>query len=267
MGNPENISYLSNEDFVDYWSQFVRFYAKETGRDYSSKVPISFLTQKLIKEIIDRYELSVKSTNITTTSIRLMVRELIDKGAIEIESVRPKEKFTEKFKNPIQRLTSQLNLNPNFTLEFIEESPNEIYVNISIDVEDWFKTSVQDKDIALSTYGKVLRLFEKFLGIELGNPIYGQIRFINGGVDIKRADEWVKKIFVKQIKPKIKNSEYGGMIQRMQVEFGRTSFEIQIVSPRHQRRSNYNNSGLESIIKNIFSEMGYNPESVSVLFS
>lgn len=267
MGKPENISYLSSEDFMDYWSQFVRFYAKETGRDYSSKVPISFLTQKLVKEIVERYELSVRPTSITTTSIRLMVKELIDKGAIEIESIRPKEKFTEKLKNTIQRLTSQLNLNPNFTLEFIEESPNEIYVNISIDVEDWLKTSIEDKDRAISTYVNVLKLFEKFLGIELGNPIYGQIKFINAGVNIKRADEWVKKIFVKQIKPKIKNSEYGGIIQRMQVEFGRTSFEIKIVSPRYKRPSNYNTSGLESIIKNIFSEMGYNPESVSVLFS
>jgi hypothetical protein len=53
----------------------------------------------------------------------------------------------------------------------------------------------------------------------------------------------------------------------MQVEFGSTSFKIKIVSPRSGRRSNYNSSGIESIIKNIFSEMGYNPESVRVLFS
>jgi hypothetical protein len=52
-----DFSHLTTEDYQDYWFQFLRFYADETGKNLSKKLPISYLDKVLRDEIIERYEL------------------------------------------------------------------------------------------------------------------------------------------------------------------------------------------------------------------
>ncbi len=50
MANELDIYQLTNADLEDYWYQFLRFYAKETGKNFSSKIPISYLDKTLRNE-------------------------------------------------------------------------------------------------------------------------------------------------------------------------------------------------------------------------
>ena len=54
MANEFEMSQLTTEDFQDYWGQFLRFYADETGKNFSKKIPISYLDKVLRDEIIEK---------------------------------------------------------------------------------------------------------------------------------------------------------------------------------------------------------------------
>ena len=43
MANEIDFSNLTTEDYQDYWNQFLRFYADETGKNFSKKIPITIL--------------------------------------------------------------------------------------------------------------------------------------------------------------------------------------------------------------------------------
>lgn len=267
MANQQDIRNLTSEDIQDYWSQFVRFYANATGYNFGPKVPISFLTKKFGNEIIKRYELNVDS--VSQYSIKRIVPELIQKGAIEIETTRPLEKFTEKFEKVISKFLSQIDFNQNFKIKFVEQTPYDVGFLIEIDIEDWLKSSQDDKQNASQIYKNLRQFFYKFLGTEYGNPIHGELNFNNQGISILNVDEWLKKVFNKQIKSQIKNSEFASMVQRITTDLSDYHLKLKIITPLSVKYNSrlYNHNGLISFIKNIFSEMGYNSESVSISFS
>ena len=137
MANEFDISHLTQNDLEDYWYQFLRFYAKETGKNFSSKAPISYLDKVLRDEIVEKYNLVVEKY--TTRPISSLVKQLINKGAIEFETFRPEEKFTEKYEKLLSRIISKLTINPKYNIEMSEERPNEIRVDVWINIEDFFE--------------------------------------------------------------------------------------------------------------------------------
>ena len=52
MANEIDLSLLTTDDYQDYWNQFLRFYADESGKNFSKKLPISYLDKVLRNEII-----------------------------------------------------------------------------------------------------------------------------------------------------------------------------------------------------------------------
>ena len=57
MANETDLSLLTTEDYQDYWNQFLRFYADETGKNFSKKLPISYLDKLLRDEIIEKEDI------------------------------------------------------------------------------------------------------------------------------------------------------------------------------------------------------------------
>jgi hypothetical protein len=143
MANEIDFSNLTSEDYQDYWNQFLRFYADETGKNFSKKLPISYLDKLLRDEIIEKYEL--ETSRYSANRIIPLTQQLIQKGAIEFETFRPEEKFTEKYANPLSKIISRIKINPKYKITIGEEKPNEVYVRVNIDVDDWLKLSNEEK--------------------------------------------------------------------------------------------------------------------------
>jgi hypothetical protein len=80
MANEIDFSNLTSEDYQDYWNQFLRFYADETGKNFSKKLPISYLDKLLRDEIIEKYEL--ETSRYSANRIIPLTQQLIQKGAI-----------------------------------------------------------------------------------------------------------------------------------------------------------------------------------------
>ena len=265
MANDAELSYLTNGDYIDYWNQFLRFYANETGKNLSPKIPISYLEKTLKDEIIKKYELesSPYSTNVTS-----LVRQLIKKGAIEFESLRPDEKFTEKYEKAVSRILDKLKseLNPAYKVDLIENEPYVVRLFLNIDIEDWLKLSEAEKQYASrmgSVFGNTLK---KLLGIEFGPTIHGKLNYYSNNPAIDNFDTWMKNVMNKKIKKQIKESEFGKYVQRMKVGFSSDKLRIDIIPNRQYRYTAQNSGGLRDFIPELFEKMGYNPDSVEVRF-
>jgi len=265
MANELDIYQLTNADLEDYWYQFLRFYAKETGKNLSSKIPISYLDKVLKNEIVEKYELEV--TRYTSMSPSSLATRLINIGAIEFETFRPEEKFTEKYEKALSKIIPKININPKYNVRLSEEQPNEIRLDIGIDIEDWLKLSTKDKIEANNFDAKLRTNILKLLGVEFGSPAHGKLQINHYGTNIKGIDEWITKVMNKKIKKEIKSSDFGKSIQRMSIKVDRDKLSISIVQPRWggfgygERRTNF-----EKFVEDLFEKYGYNKESVDLRF-
>jgi hypothetical protein len=265
MANELDIYQLTNADLEDYWYQFLRFYAKETGKNFSSKVPISYLDKILRAEIVEKYELDVP--RYLQGSSPSLTKQLIKKGAIEFETFRPEQKFTEKYEKALSKIISKININPKYNVRLSEERPNEVRLDIGINIEDWLKLSLKDKQEANNFSGILRTNILKLLGIEFGSPAHGKLQINDYGTTIKGVDEWITKVMNKKIKKEIKSSDFGKSIQRMSIKVDRDKLSISIVQPRWggfgygDRRTNF-----EKFVDDLFEKYGYNKESVDLRF-
>lgn len=266
MANEIDLSHLTNDDYQDYWNQFLRFYADETEKNFSKKLPISYLDKVLRDEIIEKYELNVP--NYSARKYVDIAKQLIQKGAIEFETFRPEEKFTEKFVNPLSKIISRIKINPKYKITIGEEKPNEVYVRVSIDTEDWLKLSNEEKTQANNFHDELRTNIQKFLGVEFGSPAHGKLTMTGYGTNVMNGDEWIKNVMNKKIKKEIKESIFNEYIQRMSIKFGSDRIKISIISPRNRRMSRYwdISTQFDKFMIDLFEKYGYNKDSFGLNF-
>lgn len=266
MANETDLSLLTTDDYQDYWNQFLRFYADETGKNFSKKIPISYLDKVLRDEIIEKYELN---TPIYSSRKYVdIVKQLIQKGAIEFETFRPEQKFTEKYAKPLSKIISKIKINPKYKITVNEDRPNEIYVRVDIDTEDWLKLSNEDKREANNFHGELTTNIQKFLGVEFGSPAHGKLNMNGYGINIMNSDEWIKNVMNKKIKKEIKESIFSDYIQRISIQFNSDRLKISIISPRYRRMNRYWDirTQFEKFMGDLFEKYGYNKNSFVIDF-
>ena len=266
MANELDIYQLTNADLEDYWYQFLRFYAKETGKNFSSKAPISYLDKVLRDEIVEKYNLVVEKY--TSRPISSLVKQLINKGAIEFETFRPEEKFTEKYANPLSKIISRIKINPKYKITIGEEKPNEVYVRVNIDVDDWLKLSNEEKRQANEFQANLRINIQKFLGVEFGSPAHGKLNMNGYGTNVMNGDEWITNVMNKKIKKEIKESIFNEYIQRMSIKITNDKLKISIISPRNRGMNRYweVRTQFEKFMKDLFEKYGYNKDSFELDF-
>jgi len=266
MANEFEMSQLTTEDFQDYWGQFLRFYAKESGKDISSKVPISYLDKLFRDEIIEKYELD--TSRYSSNRIIPLTQQLIQKGAIEFETFRPEEKFTEKYANPLSKIISRIKINPKYKITVDEDRPNEVYVRVNIDVDDWLKLSNEEKRQANEFQTNLRINIQKILGVEFGSPAHGKLNMNGYGTNVMNGDEWITNVMNKKIKKEIKESIFNEYIQRMSIKINGDKLKISIISPRNRRMNRYWDvrTQFEKFMKDLFEKYGYNKDSFELDF-
>ena len=266
MANETDLSLLTTEDYQDYWNQFLRFYADENGKNFSKKTPISYLENVLRDEIIEKYELNVPSYS--SRKYVDIVKQLIQKGAIEFETFRPEQKFTEKYANPLSKIISRIKINPKYKITVAEDRPNEVFVRVDIDTDDWLKLSNEDKREANNFHGELTTNIQKFLGVEFGSPAHGKLNMNGYGINIMNSDEWIKNVMNKKIKKEIKESIFSDYIQRISIKFNNDKLKISIISPRHRRMNRYWDirTQFEKFMSDLFQKYGYNKDSFELDF-
>lgn len=253
-----------NEDFVEVFLQFFRPWVKINHGDEVSEYPLSYLVKKYALDFstdngLTSYHLSsVSYSNLKVASE--IGREIVKKGMKKLPTLRPKMKFTEQFKTPLEFFMNQLGLPDFFNFEFIEESPYNVLISLKVDFETLLRYPTDTKFTFGAIENQIKKRIVDFLGAEIGNPIYGQLglsfRFNYVGVE-----EWVKNQLNKVIKKKIKEIPESSIVSQIRFETknyymgGAITINFRTYRNTIQFREN---------VKKVLTGLGYNVKTLEV---
>ena len=91
---------------------------------------------------------------------------------------------------------TRIKINPKYEITISEEQPNEVYVRVDIDTEDWLRLSNEDKREGNNFHSELKTNIQKFLGVEFGSPAHGKLTMFGYSPNIMNSDEWIKIFLV-----------------------------------------------------------------------
>jgi hypothetical protein len=259
-----NDSY-DDSDYVEVFLKFFRPWVKEKHGDEIGEYPLSYLVKKYISEFAQDLEIDPSDTimayrdNIRNASA--VGKLLVQKGKTKLASLRSKEKFTEKYKKQLDFFINKLELPDFIKLDFIEEIPYNVIGRIRVDWEKLIKYPTDKSFRANDIYGELKNKIENFLGVEFGNPTYGQLS-LTFDKDYVGVEDWVKKTLNKEIKKEIKSLPRSSILHAIRFE---TSYgdilggELKLSFKSWTGRNDFKNQ-----VKNLLEELGYNTKTLSV---
>jgi hypothetical protein len=144
----------------------------------------------------------------------------------------------------------------------VENTPNVVDVKIRVD----FVKMLYSKDYkSLSKYNivdKLRKYLSNFLGVEFGNPAYGELSLDSGSLVYVGADEWVKNVLNKTIKKEIKKLPYASGIHAIKFEINGGHVNLKVIfkdTAGYGKRTE-----LLQNIKKYIESLGYNSQILRV---
>ena len=255
---------LSDYDEMDLYDIFTSFFRNWIKRKYPQQYenyPISFLIKKHILEFFEEYEIdwsNFKSyddeINLTGWKLRDLLEKLFEKQKIVLPRVGSGVKITEKYKKAIDYFLNNLDLPPYASVTISENIPNKIVLNLDFIFGDFMKSEqkVPDRRKLEENFETFLN---NFLGLELGDPIHGNVTVSAHGPKYIGQDEWVKNVLNKEIKQKIRQIPGAEKLHSIRYTSGYNRPSIKIVM---KSSANWNSSSeLQTKIKELLKDMGY----------
>jgi hypothetical protein len=253
------------EDYVEVFLNYFRPWVKKKHGDEVGEYPLSFLVKKYLSEfVLDngmRPDDVIYSYRNNLTNAINIGRRIVKQGKHKLPSLRSQEKFIERFKKPFEFFISELNLPDFIKLNISEDNPYNVKIRFNVDWEGLIKYQGDIVSFKSDTVRKQLQTrIGDFLGVELGNPIHGQLKF-----ELKQeyvgVDEWVKKTLNKEIKKKIRELPDARILHAVKFETYNTNLggEIKLSFKSWNGRSNFTTS-----VKELLTNMGYNTDILRV---
>ena len=249
------------EDYVEVFFDYFRPWVKKNHGDEIGSYPFSYLTKKYMKEFAtdnginpEHFILGYRGTIGNASKVG---REFVKMGKHKLPSLRSQDKFTEKFKKPLDYFVSQLNLPDFMTINFSEETPYNVNVKLLIDWEELIKYQGEKISKPDEIRNELKKKIEDFLGVETGNPTHGQLAFNFSKVYVG-VDEWIKKSLNKEIKKKIKELPNAKRILHA-IKFETSSYSLG-GELKFSFRSWNGKSDFMKSVRELLKSMGYNIE-------
>lgn len=253
------------EDYVEVFLNYFRPWVKKKHGDEVGEYPLSFLVKKYLSEFVSdngmRPDDVIYSYRNNLTNAINIGRRIVKQGKHKLPSLRSQEKFIERFKKPFEFFISELNLPDFINLNISEDNPYNVKIRFNVDWEGLIKYQGDIVSFKSDTVRKQLQTrIGDFLGVELGNPIHGQLKF-----ELKQeyvgVDEWVKKTLNKEIKKKIRELPDARILHAVKFETYNTNLggEIKLSFKSWNGRSNFTKS-----VKELLTNMGYNTDILRV---
>jgi hypothetical protein len=254
----------NDEDYVEVFFHYFRPWVKKNHGDEIGEYPLSYLVKKYVAEFAT--DNGMRPDNVifgyrnNITNAANIGKKLVQQGKHKLPSLRSQEKFTEKYKKPLEFFISELNLPDFIKFELIEENPYNILVIFDIDWEGLIKYQGTEKVKPDAILKELTQRISDFLGIEIGNPTYGQLS-LKLKKDYVGIDEWIKKTLNKEIKKKFRELPNSRILHA--IKFETKSYEL----GGDLKLSFKNWNGRNDFIKNakeLLQSMGYNTDILNV---
>lgn len=221
----ENIEY----DELDYANAFFQIFMDWIRKNTPEKFwsyPVGFLIRKysypFVKDVTgdDFYSRQRvdKDYVIGRYDIDRIVKSAIKKGHYTFPSLYSEEKFIDKYKKIIPTVIENLELPEYVTIRFEENEPNFVKVYIDILYSNML-LSKNVKSINSSSIEREIKNFLKnFIGVEFGNPAYGEINLNVLPANLYGIDEWIKDVLNKKIKKHIRTFPEAKILKSIRFE-------------------------------------------------
>ena len=254
----------NDEDYVEVFFHYFRPWVKKNHGDEIGEYPLSYLVKKYIGEFAldnginpDNNIFSYKNNLANAANVG---KNLVKQGKHKLPSLRSQEKFTEKYKKPLEFFVSELNLPDFIKFELIEENPYNILVIFDVNWEGLIKYQGTEKVKPDAVVKELTQRISDFLGIEIGNPTYGQLS-LKLKKDYVGIDEWIKKTLNKEIKKKFRELPNSRILHA--IKFETKSYELG-GELKLSFKSWYGRNDFIKNAKELLQSMGYNTNILNV---
>jgi hypothetical protein len=248
----------NDEDYVEVFLHYFRPWIRTNHGDEIGEYPLSYLTKKYMAEfakdnglVPDNVIYGYRNSLNNAANIG---KNIVRQGKHKLPSLRSQEKFTEKYKKPLEFFVNELNLPEFMELIFVENTPYKVYVTLKVDWERLIKYqgegNFKPEDIKVELQKRI----KDFLGVELGNPTHGQLEF-NFNKEYIGVDEWVKKSLNKELKKKIRELPSSRILHAIKFETmsNRLGGELKFSFKNWNGRNDFMKD-----VKELLQSMGYN---------
>ena len=254
----------NDEDYVEVFFHYFRPWVKKNHGDEIGEYPLSYLVKKYIGEFAldnginpDNNIFSYKNNLANAANVG---KNLVKQGKHKLPSLRSQEKFTEKYKKPLEFFISELNLPDYIKFDLIEENPYNILVVFDVNWEGLIKYQGTEKIKPDAVVKELTQRISDFLGIEIGNPTYGQLS-LKLKKDYVGIDEWIKKTLNKEIKKKFRELPNSRILHA--IKFETKSYELGGELKLSFKSWNGRNDFIKNA-KELLQSMGYNTNILNV---
>ena len=254
----------NDEDYVEVFLKYFRPWVKKNHGDEVGEYPLSYLVKKYIGEFAldnginpDNNIFSYKNNLANAANVG---KNLVKQGKHKLPSLRSQEKFTEKYKKPLEFFISELYLPDYIKFDLIEENPYNILVVFDVNWEGLIKYQGTEKIKPDAVVKELTQRIKDFLGIEIGNPTYGQLS-LKLKKDYVGIDEWIKKTLNKEIKKKFRELPNSRILHA--VKFETKSYELGGELKLSFKSWNGRNDFIKNA-KELLQSMGYNTNILNV---
>ena len=254
----------NDEDYVEVFFHYFRPWVKKNHGDEIGEYPLSYLVKKYIGEFAldnginpDNNIFSYKNNLANAANVG---KNLVKQGKHKLPSLRSQEKFTEKYKKPLEFFISELNLPDYIKFDLIEENPYNILVVFDVNWEGLIKYQGTEKIKPDAVVKELTQRIKDFLGIEIGNPTYGQLS-LKLKKDYVGIDEWIKKTLNKEIKKKFRELPNSRILHA--IKFETKSYELGGELKLSFKSWNGRNDFIKNA-KELLQSMGYNTNILNV---
>jgi len=154
-------------------------------------------------------------------------------------------------------------INPDFvSVNFQEDQPNRVRVRFDVDFEKMIKSQERYSLSSHTLLDKIKKYLKNFLGVEFGNPAYGEVDMESDKTNYVGLDEWVKNVLNKKIKKEIKALLKPNPIHAIRFEVNNGKATMKIVFSDSAGFGTRGNTMKE--IRSYLEKEGYNPRVFEV---
>ena len=256
-----------DEDYVEVFLQYFRPWIRANHGDEIGEYPLSFLVKKYIAEFAEangiRPEEVIYGYRNNLTNSANIGKRLVKMGKHKLPSLRSQEKFTERYKKPLDFFVAQLGLPEFIKLNFTEKTPFNVEVEFLINWEGLIKYQGEGTFHTDRIKKEIRDKIQGFLGVEFGNPVHGQLKLDFGRPQYIGVDEWVKKTLNKEIKKAVRGLPRAPlMLHAIKFETNNPSMggELKLSFKSWNGRNEFIRT-----VKELLQSMGYNTNILKVV--
>lgn len=250
-------------DDLDYMGMFFQIFMDWIRKNTPEKVwsyPTGFLIKKystpFLRDVTGNDIISNDNDDheISRWEIEKIVKSAVRHGRYTLPSLHREEKFTDKYKKVIPAIIENLELPDYVEVSFEEKEPNFVTVKTLVFYSNMLLSDLTKRINRSSIEDNISKFLKNYLGVELGNPVYGEVQLSVLEPELFGIEGWIKQVLNKEIKKTIRSWPEARDLKSIRFEPSSNGGNMKLVFTdyNYQRRS-----ALREKIKSYFEQLGF----------